>query len=131
MAKLRMSPGMKIFKKKNIAEVAMRDFTKIEIKNIEVTSVFRFFGGIFLIMGIIIGLFSNILRVTIVSPEIVRIFPFLAGLQPGIVAGVLLGFVYGFSAGLGFSILALLYNFFAALLGGIKVYTKEREDKIQ
>ena len=108
----------------------MQDCKKTEIKNIEVTSVFKFFGGIFLILGIIIGLFSNVLRVTIVSPEIIRIFPFLEGLQPGIVAGVILGFIYGLSAGVGFSVLALLYNFFAALLGGIKIYSREKEDKI-
>ena len=108
----------------------MQELKKLEIKNIDVLSIFRFFGGIFLILGIIIGLFSNILRLNIVTPEIARIFPFLTGLKPGIIAGVILGVVYGISAGVGFSIFALLYNFFASLLGGIKIYFKEKQEKI-
>ena len=103
----------------------MQDLKKIEVKNIDVLSVFKFFGGIFLIIGLIIGLFSHILRIDIVSMGITRIFPFTARLNPGILAGIIFGIIYGLSAAIGFSIFALFFNFFAALLGGIKFFVKE------
>ena len=95
------------------------------LKYIDVLSVFRFFGGIFLVTGLIVGLFGNILKIDIMSPEIIRVFPFMAKVGPGIFAGVLFGVLYGLSAGIGFSIFALLYNFFAALFGGIKFSLKD------
>jgi len=103
----------------------MRDTKGTELKSIQVSSVFKFFGGIFLIVGLIIGLFSNLLRIDIMSTEFIRVFPFMARLRPGIFAGLVFGIIYGLSAGIGFSIFASLYNFFAALLGGVKFSVKE------
>lgn len=103
----------------------MREEKNIELKRIHVLSVFKFFGGIFLIVGLIIGLFGNLLRINIMSAGIVRAFPFLARFGPGIFTGILFGIIYGLSAGIGFSIFALLYNFFAALFGGPKFYVKD------
>ena len=67
----------------------------------------------------------NILKIDIMSPEAIRVFPFLEKAGPGVLAGVLFGVLYGLCAGIGFSIFALLYNFFASLLGGIKFNIKE------
>jgi len=91
-----------------------------ELRSIDVMSVFRFSGGIFLIIGLIAGLFGNILRIDVMSPDIIRIFPFMSRMGPGIFAGILFGLLYGLSAGIVSSIFALLYNFFASLLGGLK-----------
>ena len=104
----------------------MADVKKIELKSIYISSVVKFFGGIFLLAGLIIGLFGNIFRIDIMSPEMIRIFPFLVKLRPGILAGIVFGIIYGLSAAIGFSICAALYNFFAALLGGLKLSVKER-----
>ena len=87
--------------------------------------MFRLFGGVFSIVGLIVGLFGNLLRIDIMSTEIVRVFPFLSKLGPGIFAGIAFVLIYGISAGVGFSILALLYNFFAALLGGLRFAIKD------
>jgi len=107
----------------------MKNGKYLEIKSVDVMSAFKYFGGIFFISGVILGLFSNILRIDLPSIEMVRIFPFLAGMKPGVIAGIILGLIYGISAGIGFSIFALLYNFFAALFGGIKIFlAKEKSE---
>ena len=103
----------------------MKEAKNTELKYIDVSSVFKFFGGIFLIIGLIVGLFGNILRINIISPELIRIFPFLTKVGPGIFTGILFGILYGLSAGIGSSIFALLYNFFASLFGGIKFSLKD------
>ena len=103
----------------------MREGKGTEIKHIDVMSVFRFFGGIFLIVGLIVGLFGNILKIDIMSPGVIRVFPFMARVGPGVFAGILFGILYGLSAAIGSAICALLYNFFAALFGGIKLSLKD------
>ncbi len=103
----------------------MHDIKEVELKHINTVSVFRFFGGIFFVIGLIIGLFGNILRIDVVSADIIRIFPFMAKVGPGIFTGIIFAILYGLSAGIGASIFALLYNFFAALFGGLKFGLKE------
>jgi hypothetical protein len=103
----------------------MHDTRTLEIKSIDVLSVFRLFSGVFSIMGLITGLFANLLRIDIMSAGVIRVFPFIAKLGPGIFVGIALGIIYGLSAGIAFSILALLYNFFAALLGGLRFAVRE------
>ena len=103
----------------------MREEKGTELRRIDVLSVFRFFGGIFLIVGLIIGLFGNLLRINIMSAGIIRAFPFLVRFGPGIFTGILFGIIYGLIGGIGFSIFALLYNFFAALFGGIRLHLKD------
>lgn len=103
----------------------MAGIKKVEFKSVCVLSVFRYFGGIFLLAGLIIGLFANILEINMVTPVFVKIFPFMTNLAPGIPLGIAFAVIYGVSAGAGFSIFALIYNLFAGILGGIKFYTKE------
>ena len=103
----------------------MQDIKNVELKYVNVASVFKFFGGIFFIIGLIVGLFANILRIDIISTDIIRMFPFMARVGPGIFAGIIFAILYGLSAGIGSSIFALLYNFFAALFGGLKFGLRE------
>lgn len=103
----------------------MQHMKILELKSIDILGVFKFFGGIFLIVGLIIGLFANLLRINIMSPDLIRILPFMAKFGPGIFAGIAFGVIYGLSAGIGFSISALLYNFFAALFGGLRFSVEE------
>ena len=103
----------------------MKDVRNVELRCIHVLAVFRFFGGIFLIVGLIIGLFGNLLKVDVMSTSIARAFPFISKLGPGIFAGVLFGVLYGLTAAAVSSIFALLYNFFAALLGGLTFDVKD------
>ena len=103
----------------------MQDMRKVEVRYIDVFSVFKFFGGIFLGVGLIVGLFGPLLRIDIMSPQIVRIFPFIARLGSGIITGIVFAGLYGLSAAIVSSVFALLYNFFAALFGGLKFDLKE------
>ena len=103
----------------------MQDMKEVEIKSINVVAVFKFFGGIFLIVGLIVGLFANLLRVDMMAGGFARIFPFMSVLGPGIAAGIIFGIIYGLSAAIGFSVFVLLYNFFAALFGGLKIYIND------
>ncbi len=103
----------------------MQTAKTVEIKSINVLSVFRFFGGMFLMVGLIVGLFGNLLRIDIMSSGFIRIFPFMSRLGSGVIIGIVFGVIYGLSAGIGFSIFALFYNFFAALLGGLKFLLKD------
>lgn len=103
----------------------MADLKKIEFKHICVLSVFKFFGGIFFIAGLIIGLFANMLKINVIAPGLANALPFMANLRPGIPLGIAFAVIYGVSAAVGFSVFALAYNLFAAILGGIKFYTKE------
>lgn len=103
----------------------MKELKMLEVRRVDIVSIFRFFGGTFLLIGLVIGLFGSIFRIDIVSLEIARVFPFMARIRPGIFAGIVFGILYGLSAALGLSIFALLYNFFAALFGGLKVEIKD------
>jgi hypothetical protein len=102
----------------------MKEAKRMELKSIQVSSAFKFFGGIFLVVGLIIGLFGNLVGINIMSDKF-HAFPFVAKLGPGIFTGIIFGIVYGLIAGIVASIHALLYNFFAALLGGLRFDLKE------
>ncbi len=103
----------------------MKETKDVELRRIDVVSVFRFFGGAFLLVGLVIGLFGNLLRIDLISTGIGRAFPFISSVRPGIAAGMVFAFFYGLCGAVGFSVFALLYNFFAALFGGVKIETKE------
>jgi hypothetical protein len=103
----------------------MADLKQMEVKSICIISVFKYFGGISLIVGLILGLFGSTLNINTITPEFIRIFPFITKIGPGIPTGIAFAVIYGLIAGLGFSIFALLYNLFAGLLGGIRFFTKE------
>ncbi|MFH0839541.1 MAG: hypothetical protein V1883_00810 [Candidatus Omnitrophota bacterium] len=103
----------------------MANVKKMEFKSVCVFSVFKYFGGVFLVAGLVIGLFGSTFKINVVTPQIVKIFPFMAGITPGIPAGMVFAIVYGLSAGIGFSVFALLYNLFAGIMGGIKFLVKE------
>lgn len=103
----------------------MANTKKVEFKSVSILSVFWYFGCVFLTAGLIIGLFANIFKVNAAAPQILKIFPFMANISPGIPAGIAFAVIYGLSAGIGFSVFALLYNLFAGILGGIKFLIKE------
>lgn len=103
----------------------MKESNDVEIKRIDVVSVFRYFGGIFFIIGLIAGLFGGLFRIDILSTGIARVFPFIMNIRHGIFAGFVFSIVYGLSAGISISLLALLYNFFAAVFGGLKINLKQ------
>ncbi len=103
----------------------MANMKSAEIRSICLLSVFKYFGGVSLIAGLIAGLFGNTLKINVVMPQLARALPFMTKIGPGIPSGLALAVIYGLIIGAGFSILALLYNLFAGVLGGIRVFVKE------
>jgi hypothetical protein len=108
-----------------IRRYKMADIKKVEFRSICAFSVFKYFGGVALIAGLIIGLFANTFKINIMNPQFVKVFPFMTKVSPGIPAGIVFALIYGLSAGIGFSVFALLYNLSAGILGGIKFFVKE------
>ena len=96
----------------------------IEIKSVSTGSVFRFFGGILMLMGLVIGLLVGLVGEPAL-PGAFKEIPFLGTTGPGILSGIILGILYGLMGGLCCAILATIYNIFAGLLGGIRVVLEE------
>ena len=92
-----------------------------ELKKISVTSVFKLFGGMFLIVGLIIGLFFSSIGAGFLPKD----SPLPALASKGIGAGLILGVIYGLIGGLVYVICAAIYNLFAAILGGIRIHLEE------
>jgi len=97
----------------------------MEIKRISGLSVFKFFGGMFLISGLLLGLFGRFIGMSSAAVTLSNLFPFMAEVPSGILTGILFGVLYGLIAGVVFTVLALVYNVFAGVLGGVKVSVKE------
>ena len=94
----------------------------IEIKRIGIGSVFTLVAAIFMIAGLLLGLFTY--------QQIAESYPFLPfltkaletrGVLAGVAFSVLFSFACGIAGGLLSMILAVIYNLFAALIGGIRV----------
>lgn len=96
----------------------------IEIKRIGLVSAFKFFGGMFLVLGVILGLFSGIL-VNFMNIQVLSNVPVMGKLSGGLLAGIIFGIIYGLAGGIVYVIMAVMYNFFASIIGGIKVDISE------
>jgi predicted membrane-bound spermidine synthase len=92
-----------------------------ELKKISLASVFKLFGGMFLIVGLIIGLFFSSMGAGFLPKD----SPLQALAAKGIVAGLIMGIIYGLIGGLVYLICAAIYNLFAAILGGIRIRLEE------
>ncbi len=102
-----------------------------EIKRIGVYSTFKFFAGLFMIIGLLQGLIAGIRGVGILGPMLgpiaITVAPFLEkGTTAVIFTGLGVGAVLGLIAGIGFTSLAVIYNFFVTIVGGIKISIEEK-----
>ncbi|MBI2870684.1 MAG: DUF3566 domain-containing protein [Candidatus Omnitrophica bacterium] len=101
---------------------------KVEVKTVHPISVFRFYGGTGILLGVIGGIFlasANRLEV----PAVLANLPFIAGAAKAtrvIFLGGITGVMYGLILGLGSALSALIYNIFASLFGGIDVTLNEK-----
>ena len=96
----------------------------MEIKGISIGSIFKIFGAMSLIIGLIVGLSSGLVGVDAIKPFL-KDAPFLKSVSTGINAGLIVGLVYGIVGGLVCSFLALIYNLFASIVGGIKIKVED------
>ncbi len=114
----------------------MENMTKqLEIKSINIWSVFKISLIAYLLIGLLAGLFIGVFGAMIggfFSAADLEEIPFASGIlgaTGGFLGGLLLGVVFGIIYGLGggiFAVLgALVYNLFASIAGGIKIRVKE------
>ena len=99
----------------------------MEIKQISGFSVFKFFGGTFLVLGLLLGLFGQLIGMSSAAVTISNAFPFISKVPVGILSGIIFGALYGLLAGVVFTAMALIYNLFAAVLGGIVISVNDEK----
>jgi hypothetical protein len=101
----------------------------VEIKRIGAWSTGRLFGGIFLVIGLIIGTFYGWAGTFDFLPFMENLslsveFGGSVGLR--LLIGLLFGIGYGLLGGLSYALFSLIYNLFALIFGGIKIKIEGR-----
>ena len=102
------------------------------LKSIDVKSIFKFFGGMFMVIGMIIGIFGGIAGLSFVPNTLVRFMPFFgfpqaAKIGIATILGALFGLMYGVTIGVVYAIAATAYNIFAKIFGGIKIDLEQKD----
>lgn len=106
----------------------------IVLKRVGIWSAFKFFGGMFMIIGLVIGFFlglvgipdSLVLNILPLIQNAPVVISFTGSLQLGVMAGISFAIFYGIAAGLIYTIFSLLYNIFAIIFGGVRIKVEER-----
>ena len=99
---------------------------KIELKNIDLASVFKLFGGMSFIMGFIIALFSSGFSGMQMRQQMQSI-PFIGSLLSGFLGAIIIGVIFAVVCGLVAALHAVLYNIFAMIVGGVEIDVVEKE----
>ncbi len=97
---------------------------KVEFKSIAIGSVFTLFNGIFLIAGFIFALFGG--GFIEKFRNILQSLPLVGSLMNGLLGALIFGLITGIVSGIFFSLIAAIYNLFAALFGGITIDLEEK-----
>ena len=106
----------------------------VELKRVGVWSAFKFFGGAFMMVGLVLGFFVGL--VGIPDSLALSILPLIQGapfvisftgsVQLGLMAAVSFAIFYGIAGGLIYTVFALLYNIFAIIFGGVRIKVDEK-----
>ncbi|MFH1776855.1 MAG: hypothetical protein ABH952_04765 [Candidatus Omnitrophota bacterium] len=99
---------------------------QIEIKTIHIGSMFTFFGGSGMVIGLLLGLFGQALFKQNFL-EFMAELPVLSKLPGGVIRALIFGVLIGLVWGIGMSLYAAVYNVFAALLGGIRLFVEDED----
>jgi len=98
---------------------------KLELKNVDLASVFKLFGGMSFIMGFIIALFGSGFGGVQFQQQLQTI-PFVGSLLTGFLGAIIIGLISAVLCGLVTMLLAVLYNIFAMIVGGIEIDIDEK-----
>ncbi|MFH1094116.1 MAG: DUF3566 domain-containing protein [Candidatus Omnitrophota bacterium] len=99
---------------------------KVELKNIDLASVFKLFGGMSFIIGFIIALFGGGFGGAQFQQQLQTI-PFIGSLLTGFLGAILIGLMMAVICGLAAMLHAVLYNIFAMIVGGIEIEIVEKQ----
>lgn len=101
----------------------------IEVKRIGAWSAGKLFGGIFFVLGLVTGFVYGLTGTLDMFPLTSKLpvsVEFSGSINLGLLGGLLFAVIYGLIGGLLYIIFSLVYNFFALILGGIKIKIQER-----
>jgi hypothetical protein len=109
----------------------------VELKRIGAWSAFKFFGGMFMLIGLVIGFFFGlvgmpetlVLKILPLIQDAPFVISFTGSVRLGLLSGISFAIFYGIVGGLIYTIFSLLYNIFAIIFGGIRVKTEEIKPK--
>lgn len=99
---------------------------KIELKNIDLASVFKLFGGMSFIISFIIALFSGGFGGEQFKHQLQTI-PFIGSLMTGFLGAIIIALIMAVLCGLVVTLHAVLYNIFAMIVGGIEIEVIEKQ----
>ena len=98
----------------------------IELKNIDLASVFKLFGGMSFIICFIIALFGSGFGGARFQQQLQNI-PFIGSLMSGFLGAIIIGLICALVCGLIAALHAVLYNIFAMVVGGIEIDIVEKQ----
>ncbi len=99
---------------------------RIELKNVDLASVFKLFGGMSFIIGFIIALFGSGFGGVQLQQQL-QTLPFVGSLMNGFLGAVIIALVIAVVFGLVAMLHAVLYNIFAMIVGGIEIEVEEKQ----
>jgi len=101
---------------------------KIVLKKISVSASFTIVFWLYTIIALIIGLAASIFDIGIMPTSWVKEIPYLGTIGimgVGIIAAFVFAIINGLGAGIAAGIMALVYNLFALMFGGLRFTIEE------
>ncbi|MFH1459360.1 MAG: DUF3566 domain-containing protein [Candidatus Omnitrophota bacterium] len=98
---------------------------RMEVKNIDLMSVFKLFGSMSFILGFILALFGSGFGGAAFRQQLQTV-PFVGPLLQGVLGAVIFGLIAAIFNGLCAALSAVIYNIFAMIMGGVELEINER-----
>jgi len=98
----------------------------VEFKKVSLASVFTLFGGMNFVLGFVIGLLGGDIGGQFKGQ--LQNIPYIGNLLTGFWGAIIFGLLSAILGGLYFTLMAVIYNVFAMITGGIKVEVDEKEE---
>ena len=101
---------------------------KTTLKKISVSAAFKLVFWLYMTIALIIGLAATLFNVGIMPTSWVKQIPYLGTIGimgVGVIAALVFAVINGLGAGIVAAILALIYNIFALMFGGLRFTIEE------
>ncbi len=99
---------------------------KLQVKSVELASVFKLFSGIGFVIGFAAALFGFGLAGESFRQMLQQI-PFVGPVMQGFLGAIVFGLVSALCCGLTFALLGVLFNIFSAIMGSLEFDVDEKD----